>query len=104
MLISLDLQVFIACCTPVVNRNSLLARIPSVVISCWADDALTRFRAAATGYRAKDLVVEADASTATYFAALAAVTVLAATVAPSGETRTVVAASDETDVVPPSER
>ncbi len=34
----------------------------------------TRFEVAPTGYKAKDLVVEADASTATYFAALAAVT------------------------------
>ncbi len=34
----------------------------------------TRFDVAPTGYVAKDLVVEADASTATYFAALAAVT------------------------------
>lgn len=34
----------------------------------------TRFDVAPTGYYAKDLVVEADASTATYFAALAAVT------------------------------
>lgn len=39
-----------------------------------ADDALTRFRVAPTGYRARDLAIEADASTATYFAALAAVT------------------------------
>ncbi len=34
----------------------------------------TRFEVAPTGYAAKDLAVEADASTATYFAALAAVT------------------------------
>lgn len=39
----------------------------------FADD-LTRFHVAPTGYRARDLAVEADASTATYFAALAAVT------------------------------
>lgn len=38
------------------------------------DGAFTTFKVAATGYQAKDLVVEADASTATYFAALAAVT------------------------------
>lgn len=34
----------------------------------------TRFEVVSTGYQAKDLAVEADASTATYFAALAAVT------------------------------
>lgn len=39
-----------------------------------ATDDLSRFQVAPTGYRASDLVVEADASTATYFAALAAVT------------------------------
>jgi 3-phosphoshikimate 1-carboxyvinyltransferase len=37
-------------------------------------DDLTHFRVAPTGYRARDLAIEADASTATYFAALAAVT------------------------------
>lgn len=36
-------------------------------------DDFTRFQVAPTGYTAKDLAVEADASTATYFAALAAV-------------------------------
>ena len=39
-----------------------------------ADDGLAYFTVRPTGYRARDLVVEADASTATYFAALAAVT------------------------------
>ena len=39
-----------------------------------ADEGLTRFKVAPTGYTARDLAVEADASTATYFAALAAVT------------------------------
>lgn len=38
------------------------------------DEALTRFIVQPTGYTAHDMVVEADASTATYFAALAAVT------------------------------
>lgn len=38
------------------------------------DDGLSRFMVQPTGYRAADLAVEADASTATYFAALAAVT------------------------------
>jgi len=38
------------------------------------DDAFENFRVAPTGYQAADYVVEADASTATYFAALAAVT------------------------------
>ncbi len=37
------------------------------------DDALTRFTVLPSGYRGADLAVEADASTATYFAALAAV-------------------------------
>lgn len=37
-------------------------------------DDLTHFRVAPTGYRARDLAIEADASTATYFAALGAVT------------------------------
>jgi 3-phosphoshikimate 1-carboxyvinyltransferase len=37
-------------------------------------DDLTHFRVAPSGYRGNDLAVEADASTATYFAALAAVT------------------------------
>jgi 3-phosphoshikimate 1-carboxyvinyltransferase len=39
-----------------------------------ADADFTRFAVKPTGYAAKDLAVEADASTATYFAALAAVT------------------------------
>lgn len=39
-----------------------------------ADEALSSFKVAPTGYVARDLEVEADASTATYFAALAAVT------------------------------
>jgi 3-phosphoshikimate 1-carboxyvinyltransferase len=39
-----------------------------------ADDALSHFKVTPTGYCARDLAVEADASTATYFAALAAVT------------------------------
>jgi 3-phosphoshikimate 1-carboxyvinyltransferase len=39
-----------------------------------ADDGLEHFSVVPTGYRARDLAVEADASTATYFAALAAVT------------------------------
>ncbi|KAB2850251.1 MAG: 3-phosphoshikimate 1-carboxyvinyltransferase [Hyphomicrobiaceae bacterium] len=39
-----------------------------------ADEGLSRFNVAPGGYRAHDLEVEADASTATYFAALAAVT------------------------------
>ncbi len=39
-----------------------------------AADDFTRFEVAPTGYSANDLVVEADASTATYFAALAAIT------------------------------
>lgn len=38
------------------------------------DDGLSRFTVQPSGYRAADLAVEADASTATYFAALAAVT------------------------------
>ena len=38
------------------------------------DAGLTHFVVQPTGYRARDLAVEADASTATYFAALAAVT------------------------------
>ena len=39
-----------------------------------ADGRFATFKVAPVGYRAKDLVVEADASTATYFAALAAIT------------------------------
>ncbi len=39
-----------------------------------ADADFSRFRVASGAYRARDLMVEADASTATYFAALAAVT------------------------------
>ena len=39
-----------------------------------ADDGLEHFSVAPTGYCARDLAVEADASTATYFGALAAVT------------------------------
>ena len=39
-----------------------------------ADTGLEHFTVAPTGYRARDMVVDADASTATYFAALTAVT------------------------------